>query len=167
VKTVPLDLALATASVWSSATWDVPLQFAAIEDPQLAQSITAAVMENLPVETELHDDGDIIPLMTADTVNANVGDPWKVCEASPAIQRMNGVFPIDDSDLTPLIDAQLPPGFMVMLPQKVLVPAAQFSPDGVLVRWEICRRWCDHAFVDQSGARHSSWLTVQACVKSS
>jgi hypothetical protein len=166
-KTVPLDLALATDATFLSTGWDVPLQFAAIEDPQLAQTIQAAVMANLPVTTELHDDADILPLMPPDTVTAEAGHPWKLCQASPAIQRMDGVFPIDDSDLTPLIHAQAPPGFMVTLPPKILVPAALFAPDDVLVRWEICRRWCDHAFTDESGAVRPNWSTTPACVRNS
>jgi hypothetical protein len=164
---VPLDIALATGQALTSFPWDLQLQFAAVEDPQLKQSIQAAAMASLPLKTELHNDDDLIPLMTPDTVAAEKGHPWKLCQASPAIQRFNGPFPIDDTDLTPLIEPFNPPQFTVVLPQQILVPASSFAPDDVIIRWEICRRWCDHAYRDESGASHPDWLTTPVCVKSS
>jgi hypothetical protein len=163
---VPLDVGLVPAAA-IGFKWDLPLQFVAVEDPQFATDLDAAAMATLPFESQLHDPGDLTPLMPLDTVLADAGDPWKTCFDSPAITRYAGTTAIPKGVIAPLLDAQNPPAFAVDLPPKILVPAVQFMRDTVVVRWEICRRWCEHAFRDEAGTDHPSWLTTPTCVKSS
>jgi hypothetical protein len=149
----------------TSFQWTLALQFVAIEDPQFQTTISDFVRQILPFKTQIHDDGQILPLMPQQTVQDAAGDPWKVCQASPAITRFLGDVPVDFSIVAPPIDPQNPPGFSVVLPPQILVPAPTFAPTTVVIRYEICRRWCDHPYQDQGGGSNDSWLSSPVCVR--
>ena len=59
-----------------------------------------------------------------------------------------------------LIDTAAPPGFFVALQPEITVVHAQFVSSDVIVRWEICRSWCDHPFRNDVGIAGDSWRSV-------
>jgi hypothetical protein len=162
-----IEWGFAANAALQSFPFNEALEFVAIEDPQFSTTITNTVHMLLPFKTQLHMPDDVLLLMPAATVTSSAGDPWKVCQASPSIVRLSQGQPVAPNVITLNIDPQDPPSFTVDLPPKILVPSSQFMSDTVVVRYEICRRWCDHPFTDEGGAMHDSWLTTPACLKNS
>ncbi len=145
--------------------WNETMQYVVPEDPQFTTTIHNTIDTDLPLRSQLHDNALVMPLMDDVSVAMGSGDPWKVCQASPSITRYAGLQPIAPSVLTPTVDPQAPPGFSVVLPLKILIPKSQFMRDTVVVRYEICRRWCDHPFRSEGGAKLGPWLTTPGCVR--
>ena len=132
----------------------------------ISTTIADGAKHTLPFKSQLHMPDEIVQLMPADVLSASLGLPWKLCEASPAIARLAGTTPIADDNLTPVVDALAPPAFRVALPVKVLVPGPLFQPDTVVIRYELCRRWCGHPFRDEPMTLHpEGWTYARACVR--
>src|SRR5262249_25226391 len=131
--------------------WDLFQQYAAIEDPQFLGGVVTTLEAALPLHSQLHDDSDIIPMMTAEQATAAAGRRWKVCQASPAIVRLQGQTPIAPAELTPVVDPKQLPSFRVMLPRNVLIADKDFVELSVMIRYELCRRYCDNPFYDEAG----------------
>src|SRR5439155_13401290 len=103
-----------------------------------------------------------IELLDTPTVQREQGGFLKLCTATPPVQLATGGTPQTSNDVG--IDPAAPPGFFVSLPPKITVPHASFASDDVIVRWEVCRKWCDHPFVNDTGIAGASWRSSTECV---
>jgi hypothetical protein len=159
VKPILVALASDTGNTQFTAT----LPFVDPEDPHFLAGLTDLVQSRLPLKSQLHDSTARIPLLSSADLGANLGALWKVCDASPAIVRFTGAFRVPDTQITAVVSQTAPPAFTVDLPPKILVASRDFRSDTVIIRNQLCRRWCDHAFADSGGLVRQNWLKVQTC----
>jgi hypothetical protein len=148
----------ATATVGYDAT----APWTAIEDPDFASGIARTMGATLPFLTQLHDDGTMVPLLDTTALIAEGGGELKLCQASPPVLLAAGGIPA--RGLTVPITAASPPGFFVSLPPQITVPHAMFVQADVVVRYEICRRFCDHPFTNDAGLDGAAWRSSRECV---
>jgi hypothetical protein len=155
---------MTAAGATMNVAFDLPGVWTAIEDPTFMTSIQMAAAANLPFMTQLHDDNTMIELLDPQMVQTERGGFLKICTATPPVQLATGGTPQTTNDVG--IDPAAPPGFFVQLPPKITVPHQSFASDDVIVRWEICRRWCDHPFKTDTGIAGDSWRSSSECVHS-
>ena len=125
-------------------------------------SIQAVAHANLPFMSQIHDDSVMIELLDPATVQREQGGFLKICTATPQVQLAAGGVPVATHDVG--IDPLAPPGFFVMLAPKITVAHEAFAQDDVIVRWEVCRTWCDHPFINDTGIAGTSWRSSTECV---
>jgi hypothetical protein len=155
---------MTTPGATMNVPYDLPGVWTAIEDPTFTTSIQMAAAANLPFMTQLHDDNAMIELLDPSMVSQWQGGFLKICTATPMVQLAAGGQPVMTNDVG--IDPATPPGFLVTLQPKITVPHSTFASDDVIVRWEVCQRWCDHPFTSDTGIAGSSWRSSTECVHS-
>jgi hypothetical protein len=123
--------------------------------------IQQTISDTMPFESQIHDDAQMIALFDADTLARDAGGFVKLCQASPPVTMAAGGVPV--MGIVP-IAAAAPPGFFVSLPPEITIPHKDFAQDDVIVRYEICSRFCDNPFTNDAGLRVPSWKGAQECV---
>jgi len=142
--------------------YDAPTSWTAIEDPGFARLITQLVEATLPFQTQLHDNAVMVPLLDPAELSREQGGLLKLCQSTPPVTLAAGG--VVATGLFVAVTTAAPPGFFVDLPVKITVPRAEFSQDDVLVRYEICSRFCDHSFTNDAGLFLANWKMVNECV---
>jgi hypothetical protein len=145
-----------------TVAFDLAIPWTAIEDPGFARALGDPVSQNLPFQTELSDAQTVVSLLDSDTLMREAGGWLKLCQDSPPVELVGGAVPAEDLAIPIRVDD--PPGFLVDLPPQITVPRSLFEPDEVFLRWEICRRFCDHPFENDAGLSAPSWRMSPECV---
>jgi hypothetical protein len=149
--------------VWWRAPPGYP--WIAADDPRFGQALTDYTEGALPYESQVHDPGDPVPLLTTDENPRYGGDSIKICDASPAVQAVASVknpAPIYAWSWT--IDPDSPPAYLVSLQPEIAVPANQFVDQSAIVHYQICSRYCvDHPYVSDAGVGVTSWAADPRC----
>ncbi len=148
------DLTWWHTSIWKSA-----------DDPGFGQTLLDYAAETLPYQSQLHDPGEPVALLSpSDTVS--FGKAFiKICSASPNVEPLYSV----DNPKTVLgtswaIDPQSPPAYLVTLQPEIAQPASSFLSQDAVVHYQVCKRYCvDHPYVSMAGPGVTSWATSTLC----
>jgi hypothetical protein len=149
----------------SDLTWWHFNMWIAADDPRFGQTLTDYAESSLPYESQLHDPGDPVPLLTADENPRYGGDRVKICDASPRVLPLASVKdPTPIYDASWMIDAASPPAYLVSLQPEIAVSASQFVDQSAIVHFQICTRYCvDHPYLSDAGQGVKSWATDPLC----
>jgi hypothetical protein len=160
----PILVAVTPSPLTTGAVpFDLMLPYADPDDAQFVASVNGLVRAQLPLETQLTDSSDRTPLLSSTDLNANLGALWKLCDSAPPIVRLLGDVAVPDGTITAVVSASAPPTFSVTLPPKIAIPRSTFHSDTVVIRNELCHRWCDHPFHVTDGPAQPSWSTSASC----
>ncbi len=156
--------ALATPGGASPSWWMVQ-SWTDADDPSLVQMLDPYVQQNLPYETQLHDAGVPVPLLSPDDAMMDDGGWIKICDST---------LPVTPADINPLktfpaaaawpVIGASPPGYLVSFPPNNRIPYAQFVKQSVALDFEICTAYCTgHPYVSKAGIGVTSWATSPSC----
>ena len=154
------------ADATAPSLWTVPPQsWQSVDDPSLEMALATFAMQNLPYESQTHDAGTPVPLLSTADAATYAGGQIKICDSSPM------VTPTDVNTPTQLfrnpswpILASNPPGYLVTLPPRIGVPYTSFVEERADVDFQVCTRYCDgHPYIDTAGRGEMSWSGSYLC----
>jgi hypothetical protein len=118
----------------------------------------------IPLTTQEHDENEPVALLSEADTAAHEGHSIKICTSIP------GVIPVGSmpfrhviTDPSWKITAADPPSYLVSLPNQIAVETKLFVDSVAVVDYQICTRYCDHNYLDQTGQGQESWETNFAC----
>ena len=151
----------ASPNWWMVQTWQ---DFA---DPMLAQNLDSYAQQNLPYETQLHDQSVPIPLLSPDDAMSDDGGWIKICDSTlPVTPVDTGTTPPTNPPTSPAwqVIAANPPGYLISFPPNDRIPFAQFAPQSVALDFQVCTAYCTgHPYVSTAGTGVTSWATSPLC----
>jgi hypothetical protein len=178
----PVDFA---AYVWafgppemtgSFAPWDNVVPWLSAEDLSFPQSLDVYGSMALPLISEIEDQSQPIPILSADDAGRYDGAQIRLCATSVTPADGGGLRPIQHDAggqivalPAPVFQWQVrqadPPAYLLSLPEVWAVTDVGFTPHQAHVSYEICTRYCDHAFTAESGAPVADgWLGSDLCM---
>lgn len=157
-------------------SWSMqPEIWSAADDPTFIGQLTDFATHNLPLISEIQDPTKPVPLLSDDDAQKYDGGLLRLCTIS--------ITPVDDGGLQMVghdasgkvtvlptasqypVKADDPPSFLLRVPSVWAVPDVGFSPHKAKIHYEICKRYCDHAFIAESGNQVTSgWLNSPYCI---
>jgi hypothetical protein len=148
---------------WMVQTWQ---DFA---DPMLAQTLDSYAQQNLPYETQVHDQNVPIPLLSPDDAVSDDGGWIKICDSTLPLTPVDigtnplVTFPYPHLEVWPVIGAN-PPGYQVSFPPNDRIPFTQFAPQSVALDFQVCTAYCTgHPYVSTGGTGVTSWAASPLC----
>jgi len=140
--------------------------------------------EELPLVSEVHDPAEPIGLLTAEEAQRWDGGLIRICRQAVApgdgsagvrpVHHKAGtdaasaeLEPFPDGTLTWPVQAKDPPAYLIALPPVINVAKSSLAPHTLRLSYEICTRYCDHAFIAADGAAQDSWLDSMLCLNAS
>jgi hypothetical protein len=154
-----------TSTTWASAT-----------DADFVVQLDDYAHTNLPLISEIQDVNLPVPMLPDDGTAARLDGGWlRLCQISIAPVQGSGLqMTAHDSlghvaYLAPASEYMIhqadPPAYLLQVPPVWAVPSAGFKPHQAHIRYEVCTRYCDHAFTSESGVAVSTgWIGNPLCV---
>lgn len=160
----------------SYGSWGMPPEsWSAADDPTFIGQLTDFATHNLPLISEIQDPTKPVQLLSDDDAQKYDGGLLRLCTIS--------ITPVNDGGLQMVghdaggkvtvlptasqypVKADDPPSFLLEVPPVWAVPDIGFQPHKAKIHYEICKRYCDHAFTAESGNPvPSGWLNSAYCV---
>lgn len=168
----PFDLlevawSLSPTEATSTFKWDVASPWLAADDPSFDGELRSVVDPTLPFRSELHDDLAPLALLDPAETQAMAGRRLKVCASTPTVTMLSRGQARPASPPSFVIETDDPPSYRVKLPRQIAVADSLFRQSSVLVRYEICSRYCDHPYRGRGGIDVASWTDSAACMEQS
>ncbi|HEX3903747.1 MAG TPA: hypothetical protein VH853_12980 [Polyangia bacterium] len=154
---------LAAATDTSLWTWTQP-PWQEADDPTFEATLASYATANLPYESQTHDTGTPVPLLTPDLAAADSGGQIKICDSSPMVTAadVNSPVQIFKTPSWPILEAN-PPGYLVTLPAQIAVPFSSFVQSSANVDFQVCTSYCDHPYITTAGPGATSWSQSYQC----
>jgi len=166
------DEALFSYGGWTSTT-----AWLSASDQSFDDGLKQFAKNGLPLISEVHDASKPVPILDAGDAQHLDGGLIRLCEVSvnpggpgtalqPVQHDANGnlvSIPLGTAQW-PVV-ASDPPAYLLTLPAVETVPKPGFSPHQAEIRYEVCTRYCDHAYVAESGmAVPTGWIGSPLCM---
>ncbi len=148
----------------AGVAWDVRSSWLAADDPSFEIALRSYADPTLPYKTEIHDSDEAIVFMAPGAARGHAGQRMKICHASPVVTPLERGRPRRSEIPSWVIEADDPPAYVVKLPPQIAVPETQFRQSAVLLRYEVCSRYCDHPYRSESGSEERSWMESVICM---
>jgi hypothetical protein len=148
-------------------------------DANLAVAIGRMYSPQLPLISEVEDPTQPIAILSDADAQQFDGGLIRMCQVtvSPPLPGYGVVSPVAHDAASgrlyelpqPVLQwpvkASDPPAYLVTLPTIWAVPKPSYQPDSVRIQWEICTRYCDHAFTSDTGQYVAAgWLNSTICM---
>lgn len=159
-------------SGWSMS----PVIWSAADDPDFLGQLGDYAKHNLPLISEIQDPTVPVPLLSAADAKKYDGGSLRLCTISITPINSGGLQMVEhDADgkvnVLPTasqypVKASDPPSFLLEVPPVWAVPELPgWMPHSAEIHYEICTRYCDHAFTAESGNQVlSGWLDSPYCI---
>jgi hypothetical protein len=156
--------------------WNEVRPWLSASDPEFGAGLRDWAKGALPLISEIQDSTKPILILSKDDAQKMDGAQIRLCEASVTPVQDAGLQPIQHDSAGNLIFISPyarqwqvrqtdPPAYLLNLPVVWAVPQVGFMPHQSHIRYEICTRYCDHAFTSQSGVRITTgWLDSSSCM---
>lgn len=115
-----------------------------------------------PMRSSLHGTQDRIELATSGSVGGT-DVLFKLCSATPEVRLMRGDARVSPTEIVSPVLPGDPIAFMVDLGHAIRIPASAWKDPVATVRYELCRRWCDHPFESPAGLPLPAWTQDARC----
>jgi hypothetical protein len=141
---------------------DQQTTWSSVADIDFVQELNAFGGDHLPLISEIQDPNEPIDLLSKEDAQRLDGSLLRLCEVSitPPLQgtglEMIEHNPAGDVVILPPSTAYPvrqsdPPAYLLNLPPVWAVSSKGFTPHKAIVRYEVCTRYCTHAFTAESG----------------
>jgi hypothetical protein len=156
-----------TATLIGGINWSMPEMWMSADDPSFEKTLKLYAQQSLPYTSQVHDPSIPVPLLSAADAATYNGDLFKICDSSTFTQPAytSPAQALSGGDSWPVL-ASDPPGYLVNLQPMIAVPSASFVQESVDVDFQICRDYCDHAYVSTAGTVVTSWAMSPSCAGS-
>jgi hypothetical protein len=152
-----------------------PMSWSAADDPNFISQLTDFAQMNLPIISEIQDPTKPVQLLSNDDAQKYDGGLIRLCTISITPPGDGGLHMVGhdaDGKVTVLptasqypVKAGDPPAFLLEVPPVWAVPDVGFAPHKAKIHYEICKRYCDHAFTAEAGNQVvSGWLDSPYCL---
>jgi hypothetical protein len=156
--------------------WDLPSQdWLTATDPAFVQQLMDFGSQSLPLISEIQDPNEPVPLLNPDQAQQLDGGLIRLCQVSITPVGGTGAQMVGHDangqvvvlqDLPELpVHRSDPPAYLLSLPSIWAVSAVGFAAHRSHIRYEVCTRYCDHAFTSESGMTVASgWIGSRVCM---
>jgi hypothetical protein len=170
-------------------SWTRTLPWLSAPDPDFDKAFLSMMRDELPLVSEIHDPSAPVALISAEESQRSDGGFIRICRQAVApgnggsgVRPVHhaamagamkpgaepaGLVPYPEGTLTWPVQATDPPAYLVAFPSVINVPQRSLTPHTLRLSYEICTRYCDHAFTASTGAAQDTWLGSTMCVNAS
>ena len=155
--------------------WDLSRDWLTATDPAFVPELMDIGSQSLPLISEIQDPAAAVPLLTPDQAQPLDGGLIRLCQVSIAPQAgtslqmvghdASGGLTYLPPDLQWPVHRSDPHAYLLSLPEVWAVSAVGFNAHKSHIRYEVCTRYCDHAFTSESGVSIAEgWIGTGYCM---